>query len=1276
MKIMTALIGLVLLGVIVGDASGANGAPYPISLTNWVDHEWQRTLLNYDLNLPQGQFFEGKAVLLDDTAAPVPSQVVVLENYKDRSIKRCRLSFYAELGKNGQLVYALTPTEKPATTSPQVTATRKGNELELTTASAGVRVPAPGGQNFKEPVEAGQVPAPILAFRLADGTWAGRGWLESESKISGYSQTVVADGPLYKEYAYEVRFAPQGYYRVRIRLEAEQAFVRVFEEYDVGRATAGKDFFVLALNEGWKPDSAIWNSWVKPEGATERQSAGSRLDDMRLCSEPLAFTVDREQQQFYPWREYSTKANYYGLFSEAAPAGAPFVGLISQHVGAWRLPDSSLSAFIWTASGQVLAKMRLSINAQGTPMNPFSTAQIDPDLPQTLGRRVWLLALGPRPAAEAETKLDVSRLDRYRGYDGFINLDDYKDWVLAWPTKTLSRPRVYTTPEGVARLKASLDRCPGRDAIKDFYLITGDANTAEADAARLLNQMDGRFRTAIVGYNPVFRQIQSDEALLFYADSCLSCASLPAELAAKIRAKSAAIWYMTKHPDYYPRGAGVHLGNPNMTFNRSMGIPMWATLLQDHPEAKAVLDDMAVFTKWLSGYNITPAGGVFRDGTHYSTYGPSLFMTKAAIALRNAGYDLDQWLPLKELGSYFVGIESPPVLPRAKNLPKALQELKARHLPAFGNGNDVYASQTELQLAALTAKSDPTYASAMMGAFGEAASYLGTGDSASDPLNWFYWDPAITPQKPVRTDQTFAGFGGVLRAHSEDPEETYIALRQGYVQSHWASDQGSDQGTFVLYARGASLCPGTGWSYSRVPDGFNHDSRLSFGQPTVASPFGFVDSNIEDYGFVPSVGYLLGRQGFQKKWDKSGAFTGDFSWSRQVLMIRSERVNGPNYAIVRDTTQGPAPKSWWFQWIQAKSENVKPIPGGVHIEATQGVKLDVTFVEPAQAQVTVKGTQVSGYAEDYTQLSVSQDGTQPYLAVFFPFKEGEPTPTVERLAEGVAKIVTSESTDYVFCNADKPVVFKNDDIDIHAFAGAIRVFKDRVLLVNASGQAGSVGYKGVVAEGVGPFEHKTSVSPGQPGVVKTGRQIASVEAPRIEGKKVELEGSGSAADAADAVSEGLRGYLIAGAGRQAFIATAGTGRIGYKDFWIKGEAPFAAVHESASEQPEKGGSVTVQTEGRRRVIQMPIPADLVPSNLLPPYDTLSAEFKKEWINWPWAVDVQIDGVSRQGGWYDGRMTCGVPEGRHEMVFRPYTNPSVWRENAYTRLLPVPEKKRD
>ncbi|HOF88155.1 MAG TPA: hypothetical protein PLZ36_08650, partial [Armatimonadota bacterium] len=894
------------------------------------------------------------------------SQLVVLATHQDGSIARCRLSFYAELPEGDSRAFIARSTRNPAVFPAGVTAIPKHGVLEVTSASTGVRLPAPGGEAFTQPVEPSAVPAPILGYRLSTGQWAGKGWLESDRKVAGWSQTVVADGPLYMEYAYEVRYAPEGYYRVRVRVEAEEPLVYVAEEYDMRAATRGKDFFVLTLDEGWHPDTALWACDRLPAGKQVRVRDRRVEHDTCVWKETLDFTADRRHSQLYPTGDWGGKAQWYGVFAEQGDAASPFVGVMTQHTGAWRLPDQSLSEFRWTKDGTVLARFRTSIHLNGVPQNPFSTAEIDPSLPQTLGRRMWALVLGPRPGMMPDGKtLDYTRLDGWRGYQGFINLDDYKDWVLTWDEQPLPRPRALTTPELLARLKANLDRCPGKAQIEHFSLITGDVKTAETEAAQALAGLAGRLRS-LDFFCTHYRQTQMDYDPVFYADSALACAALPAETRQAVRARVAAMCYMLTSADFIPRGAGTHMGNPNMAINRYMGMPMYAQIIADHPLAKAWLDDAYVYTKWKTSYNVTSAGGTFRENPGYATYGPSMFIGSAALALRNAGYDIASFTPLKEWGLYFEAIDTPPTTPRGQYrqwIVAWLNGKKVRVLPGFGNGADVAGGQLYLMLANLTAKSDPAFASRMMANWQEAGAHQGSADSNS-PVSWFWWNPDVEPAPAKRTDHLLTGFGGILRDHADSPEETYVALRQGYTQSHW----NPDQGTFVLYARGACIAPPTGWGYSGT-QGICHDSRICFGEPLADHEHGRVDTNIEDYGFTPSVGYLLGRQTFLRRWDPTKTLKNDFDWSRQVVMLRSGTVTTPTYVVVRDSTQGDCPlQSWWYQWLTAKQENVSLIPGGVHVKLADGALCNIYFVAPQNPRVTIKGTKVGGFTEDYTQI--------------------------------------------------------------------------------------------------------------------------------------------------------------------------------------------------------------------------------------------------------------------------------------------------------------------
>lgn len=1252
----------------------AQAAQRVLAFKEVTGRDWARKLLNYDITFSAGEFRAGKLELLGPDGTAQPLQVVVLQSHADGSIKLARVSFYGELKAGGEASYTLRSAVSPALTAPQVQVKAAVGRLEITSVSAGVAIPTPCEKKFDPPADPASVPAPILAFRLSNGVWACKGALESERKIVSLSQKVVADGPLYKEYAYEVTYAPEGRYRVRIRVEAELPLVYVAEEYDMGCATSGRDFFVLALNEGWKADTALWACDRLPAGK-QVQVRDRRIEhDTCVWREALDFSgdaKDREHSRIFPTGDWGGKAQWYGIFADRE-ASSPFVGIMTMHTGAWRLPDQSLSSVCWTKSGKVLAKMRTSINLNGNPQNPFSTAESDLSLPQTLGRRVWALVLGPRPAPEmtvkgrdgkdvVEKKLDYRTLDLYRSYYGFINLDDYKDWILSWNDAKLPRPRVYSAPELLARLKANLDSCPGKAEIEKYYLINGDPKVGAAEAAQAKNALASRF-TALGFFLTHYRQTQFDLEPAFLADSALSCKSLDPQVRADLRAQLAAMCYMLSHSDFCPRGAGTHMGNPNMAINRFMGLPLYATIIGDHPKAKAWLDEANVYTRWKAAHNTTSGGGTFRENPGYATYGPTVFLTMAAIALRNSGYDIDTWEPLKDIGRYFVDISTARTHPRGNTYRKALYQLigqrRLRVLPGFGNGADVPGGQTQLMLASLTAKADPEFASQMMGSFQESGQILGS--ECCTPFFWLLWNPDIKPKTPVLRQRAVAGFGGVLRAHEGGMDETYVVLRNGYTQSHW----NADQGTLVLYARGACVSPPTGWGYSGTA-GICHDSRICFGQALADHEHGRVDSNIEDYGVTPSAGYLLGRQTFLKRWDPTKTtLKGNFDWSRQTVLIKSEKPDGATYVVVRDTTQGDCSlPSWYYQWLVCKAEDVQPLRSGVRAKLLDGVMCDVTFVEPANAKIAVKGTKVDGFAEEYCQFSLQQEPGKGYTAVYFPYKNGEPTPSkIEKLADGVVRVTTRESTDYVFMGVDKPVTFKDATVDIAAYAGAVRIFKDRVLLINTSGQYGKVACRGAVAEGFGPFEQAaTSASPS---VIKAGPEPAKVT--EHAGKAFAVDGA-APEGCKDMKAQGIKGYVAIDGDKQTFVAGAGTGMLGYKDFYIKGEAPFVCTH--------RPGLVTITTEGRRRIFQMPIPMDVVPAKLLPPVDSLPEDFKLNWsvggwINWPWAVDGVVDGVSREIGWYDGLMTVGVDDGRHRVEIGPWSNPPVWQENAYTRMLPV------
>ncbi len=1293
----------------VGSLLDAHAAERVFACRNWVERDWPRKLLHYDIAAEAGEFTPGRTELLDGAGAPVAHQVEALERHADGSLKRGRVSFYADLPRGAAWTYTWRASDTPATFAPHVTSRSRGwlrtQAREVTNAAAGILVPPPGEHVFRRPVDPSEVPPPILGWRLADGRWVGKARLASDRLATGWSQRVIADGPLYQEFEYEVRFAPgepprdtPGYYRVRVRVEAEQPLVFVAEEYDFGSITAGQDFLILTLDDGWQPNTAVWAAYRQAPSQPE-QVRGPRGGeaDTPVWQAPLEPAKPRELARLFPHNDFGLQAQWYAIFADDGAADSPQVGIVTQHSGAWRLPSQSQSSLVVAEDGRIEARLRISMNLSGMPSNPFNTAEIDPDLPQTLGRRLWALVLGPRPSAKEDGGLEVAALDGWRIDPGFITLDDYKGWTLEWEEDaSLARPRVFTTPAHLTRLKAELERCPGKEAIKDYSLISGDAAAARAEGERALQRLVGQH--GVLNWHMThYRATQNAYEPAFLADSALASPELPDDLRRRLRANLALFCHLWTHANFIPRGAGMHMGNPNMPINRFMGLPLFAALIPDHPQAAEWLDESYNYLKWKVSFNIASGGGMFRETLPYATYGPSIFFTTAAVALRNAGYEeIAAFEPLKEFGRYLNAVDTPvtPVRGRPADRLAGLNDRRVRVLPGLMRGSDVAGGQSRMMLASLTATSDPAYAGEMMGAFYEAGGFLGT--EMTQPFMWFYWNPDIAPVTPPRRESIIAGLGGILRAHVGTPDEAYFALRMGYSQQ-----RGTDQGSIAFYARGACLVPPSGLSAGHSQEGVWPHSVVAFGEPPAGHEHGRVDTNIEDYGFTPSVGYLLGRQTFKGRgpqlrriekefeslpdafdiiWSRQfQELESNFIYSRQTLLLRSPSPAGPTYAVLRDSTQGPCPlPSRWHLWLTTKSDNVQRLPGGVRAAYGDGVNLDIIVIEPAEAEVAVTPvTPIRGYGEDYSQLRIPQTPGKGYLTVLYPTRQGEPGPRrVDRLAEGIVRLETAESTDYVFCAVDQPVVYRDDTVDIAAFAGAVRIFPNRVLLVNAAGQHGSVGYRGVVAQGVGPFEHAVPVAPAKAETVAAGRTLAPVAPPAGTGPLIEIDGAGTHANP-DVSGQGLKGWIridgdpaspdFAATSTVTYAMAEGFGRVGYRGFYVQGEAPFTLIHAP--------GKLTLTSEGRRRIFQMPIPENIVPTHLLPPEETLAAEYRHRrdiggFSNWPWSVDVKVNGVTMKNGWYDGVMAIGLDDGQQQAVITPYTNPPVWRTSPWTRQLGV------
>jgi hypothetical protein len=256
---------------------------------------------------------------------------------------------------------------------------------------------------------------------------------------------------------------------------AGDAAVRIDEQFDTGAPGSMWDWrLMVSLGAGWKPDTLVWlspNATTSYAAFTARLAALGLTNQVAVNSRAIDYGKTDEQFQFaarYPW---SPAAHYFGLVN-LADAKLPCLAVVPQHIGNWRGSANDTDGMVWSyATGDVILNLRLRASAH--PRSLLHTGEYDPELPLTFCRRQWALIGGTFQGPNA--------LHRFRCTEGFVTLDDYKDWILDWPADpSVTYPRLVFSRDDVTRLQPQLDRLPGAETLKTFlYFNDTDARRTE-----------------------------------------------------------------------------------------------------------------------------------------------------------------------------------------------------------------------------------------------------------------------------------------------------------------------------------------------------------------------------------------------------------------------------------------------------------------------------------------------------------------------------------------------------------------------------------------------------------------------------------------------------------------------------------------------------------------------------------------------------------------------------------------------------------------------------
>lgn len=1091
--------------------------------------EWARTLVTYPLELKAGQARPESVRLVDGEGVERPCQLTQVRRHGDGSLASARVSFYAALPRLGGYTFQLLPEAPAAVAGPRVTdegpyLTLDNGLVALRLPRTGQRRPAAPlrfGAGTAElvprdgPGEAGLVPGPIQGVRLADGRWTGGSTFWSADgpgpRVVAYHSELTEQGPLFAEARIRYDFENGGFYELTVRLLTGDAAIRVDEQLDLKQTGRGDRLRLVvwlsgaAEPGGWRPDSACW---VAPRGelphdkdldeALRRGAPGATPPNGGVeGSQKLRFNRTAKVFGIEVWYPWQPAAHYFCVVRQADLGGAtpcPGLAVVPLHAGSWRGNQQGYetNGLYTHADGGVAVHWPLV--ADPHPNSLLHTGESDPAKPLTFRRRVWALVAGPVPSPRALFEL--------RDGQGNVGLDRYKDWILDWAEDpAVTYPRLVVNPAQLQELRPRLGEHPAAAELRKRLYFQDDparrqellrsltaANAWGGPRAQALNYFTN---TELFPWHSSYRQSQM-AGWCHDLDELFSSSGLATADRHLLRSHVAALAHLLAEPDFNPRGSLVHLGNPNMPVNRFFALTFAAALIPDHPRAREWLDVSEQYVRFKLAANTAPGGAWSELLTYFM---PSMHAVQAALVLERAGRLSAPVAELAALPAKFTLQLVAPPDPR----------FGARALPNWGH-EGCQLPTNWLVAAALTRQRDPELARALEWAWDELGRPLWDHHDAGFSRAALALPDLLARRPPGYVPPSvrgawLPGFGAVLRAHAGDPQETYLSYRQGYLVSH--SD--ANQGDFVLYAKGALLSTLSLFGYAihddrpfgRLYREFGWHNRVRFGGLSADGgwPGGGPLSQVHAHSFGDSVDYLRG--------------LGDYGaerWTRQVLLLKGRTAAGPNYFVFRDSfhqagTAGAATPKWWYLRTPGPEGLVTATAAEIRYTSPHGARLDAHFLQPAAVTVASRaatqegvfygqaarnwerahntaGAHASDLATNLSSATATVAETMTVtaagavapgvdiLVALYPRAAGEKPPRYEALSDGVARITTSESTDYVFLGR-RPMKFKQGDVEFEGTAGAVRIRDGEFHLCIADGP-GRASYRGVVLSGSVP----------------------------------------------------------------------------------------------------------------------------------------------------------------------------------------------------------------
>lgn len=1044
-----------------------------------LDRDYGPQLVSRDIMCAEG-VAAPESLVLQGPAGPLPVQASDVEYWPDgKTLKTARIHFITPLKRLQSGTFAVGSEPQPGLQAMQsdLRIAEQGDAVELTTSRFGARFPL-GRRRFPSPVTASDVPGPIQALRLADGTWCGGSAWYGSRRIDAFEAKLTGGGPVFGEVQLRYRFDDGVILHLLFRLAAgdsmfdcriavtpydpEESVKQVMEPWPEENPLAPKE---ECLRSGWRLilDEGLENLsfGVQPEFGENRWGVhewlGDRWSDASVdvtaTNEPAGLLVN-----LVPWKDWwdsSTKTE----LTFSTPERGQIYGVRTLDPHAW----------VETA-------------ARGT-WAPWANRRM---------RQQWIpLVRGEDGSTFLQIGLAPgNRRLRFGGAGEHIGLelDRIKDRVFEWPGDRRAHPRLYM-PD--AQLRAVQRRTAPADVIQSLVSAAGkpaplpsEADNAAAGAWLLTGdrqvaaavQLPQRLRNHLALFGD-FDRMRSTSQLCGLYDAAMSGDLLSVPERRVLRARMAYLAYLIADAETWSMERGYCSGNLNMSVAHVLNQGMLACLLSDHPRASEWADAGLHMLDTMLEKNVGPAGEWPESIANYASVSVSALLP-LAVAARSAGWDDFVEDPRMKRLLLFLAKQYTPPDPRGAEDGQQSVSL----LPPIGRGGARGRNGLPGLMARATVASDPRYSAALQWTWMRSGAPLHIPDARLGGWEHVFLDRTLPAQNPGWTFDVFPRSGAIVRRGIGTPHEWYVALTTSPADAF-----PSEFGSFpIVFAKGAPIIARFSGGYAereelfvnRVlpsrPRGdkdfrmqhFYHDTSGSLTAAAGLPGAGYLEEGfvIEGPRFISHEASAFDRMMDLPSWPAVGASAaGTIRWKRQVLVQRDSDPDGPGTIFLRDSVAGGQPTSWqtWFisNGIVPAAAQARPTGAmapitpsrdleGDHFRALGqfGVDTEIFIAEP---QDTPRQTVRWGRPYDYTPLNRlqetmdllhlqrSDDGA--YVVALHPRREGEAIPDFASFAGGrIVRLRGTHGDDYGFLS-DGETDATADDV---RFAGKAAVFSD------------------------------------------------------------------------------------------------------------------------------------------------------------------------------------------------------------------------------------------